>query len=75
MRLVSGLFGFLVSGSVFGDLFAQSSHDELALWNLFDERRLDIDHIVLCKKFNNFNYPKLDINKPNLNYSIYLKPY
>ena len=73
MALIPRLFGLLVGRGVLGDLFAKSSHDELALRYLFDEWRLDIDHNVPPENFNNFNYPKLDINKLKLNYSIYLE--
>ena len=57
MALISGLLGLLMSRGVFRDLFTQSSHDKLAFWDLLNERRLDIQHIVLCENFNNFNCP------------------
>lgn len=73
MALVPGLFGLLVGRRVFGDLFSESPHDKLTFWDFLDEGTLDIDHIVLPENFNNFNNPKLDINKLKLNYSIYFR--
>lgn len=44
MALVPRFLGFLVSARVLADLLAQSPHDELALRDVLDEGRLDIEH-------------------------------
>lgn len=44
MALVPRFLGLLVSARVLADLLAQSPHDELALRDVLDEGRLDIEH-------------------------------
>lgn len=47
MALVPGLLGLLVSRRIFGDLLAQSPHDQLAFGDIAKEGRLDVDHLFL----------------------------